>query len=203
MEKSQIKLLIAVPTLDYIHFRFVESLVGLMRQLDKEQINYDICIRGGTLVYLARDFLAAKAVNEDYTHVLWLDADMVFDSDIFDLLYETDKHFVSGIYYSRHKNRNSVMFKTLDPDVRYDIYPDEVFPIEGCGFGICLIRTNLITAVLHKYGNCFKPIPQYGEDLTFCYRLKQYGFDMWANPSVKAGHIAQTIVWPDTGDEPV
>ena len=71
------KLLIAIPTNDYMHYQFCECLTKLVRRLDEDEIDYDIAFQGATLVYVGRDKLAQKAMDECYTHVLWLDSDMI------------------------------------------------------------------------------------------------------------------------------
>lgn len=45
------KLLIAIPTYDYMHFQFVECLTKLIRRLDEDGIDYEVDFQGGTLVY--------------------------------------------------------------------------------------------------------------------------------------------------------
>ena len=38
------KLLIAIPTLDFVHVEFMKSLLGLIKSLDEEQIPYEVKI---------------------------------------------------------------------------------------------------------------------------------------------------------------
>ena len=78
------KLMIAVPTTDYVHADFLKSLVRLTEELGRRRIAYRVEIAAGTLVYIARNRLACKAINENFTHVLWLDSDMVFSEKILD-----------------------------------------------------------------------------------------------------------------------
>lgn len=77
------KLLIAIPTTDQMPFQFVESLTKLIRRLDADNVAYDLVFQGGTLVYVGRDKLSLKAISGDYSHVLWLDSDMVFTEDLY------------------------------------------------------------------------------------------------------------------------
>ena len=58
------KLLIAIPTYDYMHFLFVECLTKLIRRLDSEGVDYDVIYQGGTLVYVGRDRLARIAIEK-------------------------------------------------------------------------------------------------------------------------------------------
>lgn len=190
------KIMIAIPTLDYIHYKFVESLTKLTRRLDREKINYDVVFKGGTLVYLSRDWIVRHAASNGYTHILWLDADMVFDDDILDKLLQDDKDIVTGVYVSRHVDKGSVLFEDLHGKKRYTEYPDKMFEIEGCGFGCVLTKTSALRKVMDYHGTCFLPTLEFGEDLACCERLLKHGFKMYSDPRVKAGHIGQAIVMP-------
>ena len=97
------KLLIAIPSNDTMPFQFVESLLKLTRRLSEDGVDYEVAIQGGTLVHVGRDKLALKAIGGDYTHVLWLDSDMVFTEDLFDDLMDSGKDFVTGIAHARRE----------------------------------------------------------------------------------------------------
>ena len=191
------KLMIAIPTLDYIHFDFARCLVGLVQKLEKDGIAYDVCFKGGTLVYIGRDALAADAVNKGYTHVLWLDADMIFNPDVFEKLGANGADFVTGVYHSRHAPYSSSLFLRLDPPERVKSYPSGPFEVEGCGFGCVLTSTALLRKVYRENGCCFQPTPQLGEDLAFCERLKKLGCKLICDPAVRVGHIGHVTVWPE------
>lgn len=80
------KLLIAVPTYDYMHYQFVECFTKLIRRLDEDEIDYEVAFQGGTLVYVGRDKLAKRAIDGGFSHVLWLDSDMIFTEELLDNL---------------------------------------------------------------------------------------------------------------------
>ena len=70
------KLLIGIPTHDFIHVEFVKCLMALLDQLNRDGIDYTLDIDSGTLVYIARERISNKAINDGYSHVIWLDSDM-------------------------------------------------------------------------------------------------------------------------------
>lgn len=194
------RLLIGVPTLDFMHTEFVKSMTALIMRLKDERIPFDLEIISGTLVYFARDNIASKAINNDYTHVLWLDSDMVFTPDILDDLKFCGQQFVTGIYHARRRGHQSCIFKSIDITQgieRFDKYPNQTFQIAGCGFGCCLTATEILKAVQETEGSCFTPIKQYGEDLAFCLRATKLGYKIWCEPSVVCGHIGHLTVYPE------
>lgn len=194
------KLLIAIPTNDYMHYQFVECLTKLVKRLDEDGIDYDIAYQGATLVYVGRDKLANKAMNECYTHMLWLDSDMIFTEDLLDDLMYSGKPFVTGIAHSRRAPHVSCIFKEIWPKVdRWEgcEYPIQAFRIGGCGFACVLIETEIVRNVYNKNGTAFFPMRELGEDLAFCKRATDMGYEIWAEPSVKLGHIGHITIYPE------
>lgn len=193
------KLLIGVPTLDYIHVEFMQCLMKLLLKLKDDGIAFDVDIESGTLVYFARDRIANKAINEGYTHVLWLDSDMVFNENILDDLMFCGEKFVSGIYHARRKGYASTIFKSIELNglERFEEYPREAFRIAGCGFGCVLVDTEVLKAVAMKNGTCFTPLKDLGEDIAFCKRAQDLGYTLWCEPSVVCGHIGHITIYPE------
>lgn len=190
------KLLIAVPTLDYVHRKFVESLTGLTKSLSFNGPDFDVHFEGCTLVYISRDNIIKKAIDEDYTEVLWLDADMVFKPDIYWKLKNDKKNFVTAIYRGRHGTHRPCLFENLEPPKRWESFDVEpgIHEIKGCGFGCVLTSTDILEKVWSRFGTCFTPTPLLGEDLAFCKRVSDCGYSMWANLDAPVGHIGQFVI---------
>ena len=195
------KLMIAVPTNDYVHADFVKSLSELQAELSRQRIDHKVEIITATLVYIARNRLAQKAVNEGYTHVLWVDSDMIFDKTVVDDLLECGKEMVCGAFVSRRPPYGPCVYTSIK---KYDIKKVEEFGktpfrVDGCGFACVLTTAELLQAVMQKYGTCFQPTDYYGEDLAFCWRVGRLGREIWCEPTVRPGHIAHVPV--HAGDE--
>lgn len=196
------KLMIAVPSTDFMHVEFVRSLTGLLMHLRDEGVDFKLEIESGTLVYLARDRLACRAINNGFTHVLWLDSDMVFGPDLLEDLRFCGAPFVTGIAVSRRKPFSSCLFKDLSLDhlERFgdvDTLPREPFEVAGCGLACALTEMEMLKAVQLRCKTCFTPENGYGEDTAFCVRARELGFHIFADPGVRVGHIGHITVYPD------
>lgn len=195
------KLLIAIPCMDTVPVPFMQSLIRLTQKLSADGVDYTVAIESGTLVYMARDRLAGRAVNQGYTHVLWLDSDMVFEPELLEDLQFCGKDFVTGIAHGRRKPFASCLFKNIDLNHlelwKLEDYPTDTFEVAGCGMACCLMSTEVIKQVMVANGTAFNPIPQYGEDLSFCKRAAALGFKIYAEPTVRLGHIAHIAIYPD------
>lgn len=194
------KTLIALPCMDMVHTVFMKSLMGMNRV---GQTGFAFSC--SSLVYDARNTLAKQAVTEGYDRVLWLDSDMDFEPDLLEKLssdMDEGRELVSGLYFKRKAPIKPVIYKSLgyykNEDesgvtpvaVSYEDYPkDSIFPIAACGFGGCLVSTDLIKRVGDKFGLPFSPIMGFGEDLSFCSRVTDLGVEMFCDSRVKMGHV--------------
>lgn len=196
------KLLIAVPTLENVPVDFMESLMNLACHLKDEGIDFKLKIEAGTLVYFARENLARYAIANRFTHVLWLDSDMVFSEEIVEDLQFCGKEIVTGIAHSRRPPFSSCIFTEIFPGVEKfkGDYPITPFQIAACGMACVLMSVQVLDKVRAKFGTMFQPMTDpitYGEDVAFCWRAAQCGFEIWAEPTVRVGHVGRRIIWPE------
>lgn len=199
------KLLIAVPTLENVPVEFLESLSNLICHLKDEGVDFKLKIEAGTLVYFARENLARYAIANHFSHVLWLDSDMVFDDEIVEDLQFSGKDFVTGIAHSRRPPFSSCLFTEIFPGVEKwkGDYPRDTFKVAACGMACVLMRVDVLDKVRETFGTMFQPMTNpitYGEDVAFCWRASQVGYEIYAEPGVKVGHVGRRIIWPEDAE---
>lgn len=222
------KTLIAIPCMETVPVGFVQSLL----YLDKGE-NVSVMFKQNSLIYDSRNLISLNAIENGYDRVMWLDSDMMFMPNTMRMLSDdldgkstmgdesiTDFHgcdMVTGVYYKRHGTHDPVLYQILDEPVRrddgrlekqittYKDYPkNSLFRIGGCGFGCCMTSTKLLKEVWDKFGPAFAPYPWAGEDLSFCHRVNQLGYDIWCDSRVQCGHIGTFVYTEESmkrGDE--
>ena len=192
------KLLIAIPSYEGLQPEFVRSLTELESQLREDNVWFEIKIISGTLVHTARDRLAQHAVKHHFDEVLWIDDDMVFDCHLYEDLKMCGKDMVCGLFVSRHFPYVSCLFRSLIPVERISVYPDEAFKVAGCGFGCVLMKTQILADVMNNNGGkCFVPDQKLGEDVAFCQRATNLGYEIWCEPTARVGHVGRIVIWPE------
>ena len=188
--------LIAVPCLDMVHTRFAACLLGANKFDGKDHV--EVMFAQNSLVYDSRNGIAAKAINQKFDRVLWLDSDMVFDPDIAQRLaahLDNGLEIVTGIYFTRKLPIQPVVYTSITQDPpaaeSFKDYPkDSLFEVAGCGFGGVMTTVQALYDVGHEYGNPFSPLPGIGEDFSFCLRARSLGKQIWCDSSVKLRHIS-------------
>lgn len=193
------KTLIAMPAMSMMHTASAECFVNM-----RKGNGVSFGITQNSLVYDARNDFAWNAINQGFERVLWIDSDMTYERYILERLYadmdDGDKQYVSALAFTRKLPTAPVVYSDLTYDAvnykahaepYYDYPIDSIFPIAASGFGAVMTSVNLLKQVWDKYGPPFEPLPHMGEDISFCWRVKQLGVPMWCDSRVKVGHIGQ------------
>ena len=199
------KILIAVPCMDMVHTQFVMSLMAM----DKPE-GTDVHFHPGSLVYDSRNIMSLYAIKNGYTHVMWLDSDMIVPKDtiqrMLNVMGDRMTNFVTGLYVKRTYPTEPVLYSMLLPPQEnadgilekriktFKTYPqDERFIVAGCGMGCAMTSVDLLKRVWDKHGMAFTPYPWAGEDQSFCYRVLQLGEYIWCDSSISCGHVGSFI----------
>ena len=194
--KEKLKILIAVPCMDMVNAQFAQSLATL-NKTGECAVSFVL----GSLIYDSRNKLAQQALSFEADYIMWFDSDMCFQPNTLLKLLEDDKDIVSGLYFRRAMPYTPVAFSKIAIDEKgeadFEDYKGELsglHQIGGVGFGCVLMKTDVIMECMAKYGTCFSPIAGYGEDLSFCWRAQQLGYEIWLDADVKCGHCGHIVV---------
>ena len=199
------RIMIAIPCMDTLPVKFVESLMAM----DKPE-GTSVCFRPNSLIYDARNLLSLTAMEQGFDYVMWLDSDMIVPKDIITRLlrdsvtYKVD--MVTGLYVKRQFPPDPVLFDEVSPPQvieddkvvkhvhNFLNYPrDSFFQIAGCGFGCVMTSVKLLREVWKKFGPAFAPFNWAGEDVSFCYRVRQLGYEICCDSTISCGHVGTFV----------
>jgi hypothetical protein len=159
----------------------------------------------GASVEHARQILIDRFLETDCDYLFNLDADILFleQKDILDRLISLDKPIIGGIYVYKKKPCLPV-YRPLDLQKRWEIekiFPDnykfdippEPFEIKWLGNGCKLIKREVVEVVKKQIKCPNLPMlykDEYlSEDFAFDQRARELGYTVWADPSIKLGHV--------------
>lgn len=129
--------------------------------------------------------------GEKFTHLLWLDDDHVFESDLACVLARHDKDMVSALYYARVGKTLPVVYVKDHSGDEYKHFPiieapNCLFECDAVGFGALLMRRDVLDRVPEPW---FTIDWKAGEDIAFCVRAKKHGVKVWCDGQYKLGHV--------------
>ena len=215
------RILIEVPTYDG---RISRATSESLWRLDRCGHEVDYRPRAGYGCAMARNRIAADALNANYDRVLMVDNDIELPTDALAHLLEHDQPIVMGWYlnrYARGERRLTTLYKPGDGD--WEMYAadeltamrdagESIIRVRGGGMGCCLIRTDAFRALPFPWFrwtdisrneieadsvyDCRDAFSSGGEDINFCVMAASHGMPVHADVRVACGHEFREVVWP-------
>lgn len=196
------KILIGVPTAEFA------------RRADFYDYFNQLLKPDGTLVLMAhgqsparnRNIMIRYALDNDCSHVLFIDDDTAFKPSLLYDLLKHDVDIVTGLYLMRNYPHQPIIFDESynDGRCRYHFLDNKengLIEIVNCGLGACLIKTDVFRAIEEPWirlGELEKD--HWCDDIGFFNRVREKGFKLHCDLDVPVGHMATMIVWPDKKD---
>jgi len=158
----------------------------------------DLLTEGSCYVHWNREELVEKALSRDYTHLWFVDTDVVFAPDTLDRLLAHNVDLVGGYYRGRLENDYSTM-KIIKDGVITPVFPPlpnkPFYAVNGHNLitiptGCMLIRLSVLQKLQPPYFKCERPV---GEDVFFCSWLWDAGVKLWCDPTIKVGHVGEAV----------
>lgn len=182
------------------HFR---SCLALTQDLTRLGIPHDWYTRKNeSLVHRARMGMVARFLREtDFSHLMWLDADIDFSSDDVARLWNMNEDIAVGVY--RMKREDSAYSAWIDGKPVSDLSRfREPVEVTYAGTGFMLIKRGVLEDLASKveaYDNEAEDIPALymtpiedrtllSEDYYFCKLARENGYRIMMHPEVRLGH---------------
>ena len=181
------KLIIGLPTNGTVHWRFASSLMGL--QLTPET---RVIWQVRSMIDIARNNLVKEALKTpDYTHILMIDDDHVFEPDLALRLLAHDVDIVGALAFKRRPEYTPCVFRKKEDGLHYPILPEVFQEVDVVGTGAILIKIEVLQKMEFPYFETFydENKKHWGVDFTFCKRAKKAGFKIFVDSQVEIKHI--------------
>lgn len=148
-----------------------------------------------------------------YDKLFWIDSDIIFTPEDVLKLYESDKDIVTGAYYIGNGEVTAYKEKLGRPYTIEEVQNmTELTKIHSAGFGFICIKSGVFESLSRPW---FQSVPVtmvddetkeeftfpiMGEDVSFCHRANNAGFEVWLDPSVKLiHHKTMRLTWEGIG----
>jgi GT2 family glycosyltransferase len=148
-----------------------------------------------------RNMIARKAFELKCTHLLFLDADMVYPEDTIPKLLSHNKDIVGGLCFKKGPPFDPTIMigEPYRTKILTDYPENELVEVTATGTACLLINMRVFEDVDYPWFQFTKseegrPV---GEDVGFCYRAKAAGYSVYVDTSVKTEHISFVRVGED------
>lgn len=191
----RLKICLAIPCTGTVRVETMLTVIGI---LNATPCDFYTAYNTSCYVHVNRHSLATRAIQENCDKLFFLDADMVVEHQVVNKLLALDKPFV-GANYNKRKLPLVSNVKFADENgkiVARDSLPAEPFQCYGVPTGCMLIDIPSLKKLpqpwfdvtLKEDGSL-----DYGEDIDFCRRVNENGFEVWCDPTIDIGHIGTYV----------
>ena len=171
--------------------------------------------RSGPNVARARNLLVERFLATDHTWLWMVDTDMTWQPDALAGLLADDQPVVGGLCFGIGEGRPiPTIFDTItlageDVIVRVESYPrDRLVSCAATGAAFLLIHRQVLEDVRDRHFSAafqwFQETERdgypVGEDVTFCLRAGECGYQVHVDTRVKVGHAKTVVVTESTFD---
>ena len=160
----------------------------------------------------ARNSLVQRSLEAGSEWILFLDDDMVFPDDLLLKMLAHEKDIVSALYMRRAGDHSPLAFSHRNEEGLYEAVDLTQLPGEGLlkvhatGAGGLLIRSEVFRAISaepnwFEHGRVKDRDWNAAEDIIFCEKANEAGFDVYLDLGAPIGHMAPSAVWPSFVDK--
>lgn len=210
-ETEEVRLLIATHTHGSVTPAYAQSLALTTAYLACHGVPHVAVMFEDSLVDRGRDRAAAALLENGFSHLLFLDADIEFKPEDVIRLLAADKDLIVGAY--RKKNERNEFAISFLPDAceHLEECPEtHAVKIARAGTGFMMIKRGVFEKMAaampqieyedHSNGGTDVRIMhaffehvivnrrRWSEDYTFCERARSIGVDVWLDPYIELGH---------------
>lgn len=203
------KVMLATTVYDKPDASYVNAIASTREALSKAGIQSAYCIlQGNCHVDDARNSVVMEFMASDCTDLFFLDADVSWQPESLVMICQYDRDLVGAVYPFRDPSRKADMpCRTLS--LEHDA--DGLLEMDGLPTGFMRIRRKVFETLLpdakeyRKAGTVdmmpilferleTAPGERRSGDLAFCWKWRQKGGTIWADPEIRLGHTARVVV---------
>ena len=199
---------ICVPALDYVKTTFAHNLAltmsAYMTRFGKTQKFAHLLIGRDALIARSRERLTLDALaEEDVTHILWLDSDMSFPSDIIERLMAHDVPVVGANCSHRRGLAKPTAWRVDDKnEVTERVYTERdsggLERVTGMGSAVLMVKREVYEGIKQPWHHTPwigdpADTQMLGEDAFFFYQLREAGVPVYIDHDLswEVGHIGE------------
>lgn len=203
MGRKPLRILVGIPSGDQVDTDFAIALfrMGIVFSENNHGAEIGSLNLRSSVLCASRNGIAQHCIDSGATHVLFLDSDLTFPSDLLDRLVKADKDVVA-VNYSR---RTIPSVPTAFIDGEGPLYTETdskgLVEVTHCGMGAMLIKAHVFDGMkqpIFKFDDRPGNIDFVGEDVVFCRKVREAGFKVYVDQDLSqaVGHVGQWVYLP-------
>lgn len=197
MNKS-LKIAIGIPNTGTIKTDTMVALFGASAQLLLANIPIHLITIAGCYTHKNREDIVEAAITAKCSHLMFVDADMVFEDQGMKKLLNASKDIIGANYHMRSlppiatikiADENGKLINVPESDI-----PHIPFKCFSLPTGFMLIKLDCLKNIEKPYFFFGEMDGEFmGEDVYFCKKAGEAGVDIWCDPTIRIGHLGDYV----------
>lgn len=202
--------------------RFISCLFETFQFCNVNKIGFALSCEYSSVVQFARNKCLGGDVLRgnhqlpfngriEYSHIMWIDSDIVWSSNQIAALINRNVSIVSGLYRLSFDTDTLCAVKNWDKEVflknghfdflKYSDIKDEknLLKVSYTGFGFILVKRGIFESIEYPWFRSIKQeisdkiVDFAAEDVSMCLTMQDKNFDIFVDPTVIVGHEKKSI----------
>jgi GT2 family glycosyltransferase len=187
---------IGIPFHGDVDHEFISSILSINKPGGNGAVVFAKTVR--TLISPARNLLAQAALDYDSQFLLFVDSDMVFESQCLMRLMQRacdpNISIIGGLALKRNAPFEPCIMNRKKGKWKYCQIPEVpgLYEVDAIGMAFTLIKTKVFKDLKKPY---FYPDKEgLREDLNFCWNAKKAGHRVFVDTTVQVGHLGERVM---------
>lgn len=177
--------------------------------LQANKINYTVSIQSGSNVSIVRELCLGLSMEDvidlskkvppfyneiDYSHIMWIDSDIIFQPEDIMKLLSHDLDIVSGLYHLTPDTYSVVKLGQENFSHDSELVSKDLIEAKSVGTGFLLVKKGVFEKIERPWfqtGEIEEDGKKkfLGEDIYFCLKARKAGFKIFADPTIRVNHL--------------
>jgi len=152
-----------------------------------------------------RNDIIQQALEDGISHLIMTDTDQILPDDIFVKLIvhaARGKDVVIAPVHRRYDPFDLILMRGSSPDEYIHVDDDECYSgnlieVDAGGGGCFMVSMKAVLEIDYPWFTLDEKTPlggDMGEDIAFFWKLRQKGYQIWADTSIEIGHLADIVI---------
>lgn len=195
IQPRRMKICLAIPCVGTVR---IETLLSVVAILNSTPHDIYVAWREGAYIEQNRTSLIKTGIAQGCEKLLFLDSDIMVEGNVINKLLAHNKPFIGANYNHRSLPlRSNVKFTNEAGEfIAVPELPKELFKCAGVPTGCMLIDLQAVQTIPHPWFDLtyFEDGSlNIGEDIYFCQKLIEHGYEIWCDPTIQIGHIGTFV----------
>jgi len=184
---NEYDLVIGIPTIGNVNWRFASSLMGL-RLPCSTRVIWQV----RSMIDTARNSIVEEFLKAPGKYLMMIDDDHEFNFDIVEKLMSHNVDIVGGLAFKRRPGYEPCVYRQNQEDKQYyPIVPKTFQEVDVVGTGGIMIKREVLEGMSfpYFYTEYDENKVHWSVDFKFCINAKKQGFKIFVDPEVQLSHI--------------